>query len=354
MQKMRGGGNAGRRSRQLLPPSAPLKTIPRSFSVRFRIGRLLPFRLLLVICGICVICGWTFAAQKVQHNGTKVEGYATVVTSDSITVFDKKNQLIEIHTGKDYSALVGIAAPVTVWYTIEGGVNLLEDIVYPTKAAEFVPPDLIRDQIRRIIILPRPEGVDDSPGLVKAISDYLAQNTRWYVAPSDLAVELASRNQGPKSSLDAIDPGNGQVDMQAYLEPQRALMTSIANETRSDAVLEISILKVKANVRSGVATWDDMTEPVASRKARSLTPWEGMTKGWVYAVTADMNLWSNSGKLLWKKRRGFAVLAVQSGLGGKYHERPLKDVYDDHDAMQRWLIDTLSQLAPRTGSGGKQ
>ena len=175
MQKMRGGGNAGRRSRQLLPPSAPLKTIPRSFSVRFRIGRLLPFRLLLVICGICVICGWTFAAQKVQHNGTKVEGYATVVTSDSITVFDKKNQLIEIHTGKDYSALVGIAAPVTVWYTIEGGVNLLEDIVYPTKAAEFVPPDLIRDQIRRIIILPRPEGVDDSPGLVKAISDYLAQ-----------------------------------------------------------------------------------------------------------------------------------------------------------------------------------
>jgi hypothetical protein len=59
-----------------------------------------------------------------------------------------------------------------------------------------------------------------------------------------------------------------------------------------------------------------------------------------------MNLWSQSGKLLWKKRRGFAVLAVQSGMAGKYRERPLKEVYDNSDAMQRWLIDTLSQLAP--------
>jgi hypothetical protein len=71
-----------------------------------------------------------------------------------------------------------------------------------------------------------------------------------------------------------------------------------------------------------------------------------MTKGWVYAATADMSLWSQSGKLLWKKRRGFAVLAVQSGMGGKYRERPLKEVYDDNAAMQHWLLGTLSQLAP--------
>jgi hypothetical protein len=61
-----------------------------------------------------------------------------------------------------------------------------------------------------------------------------------------------------------------------------------------------------------------------------------------------MNLWSQSGKLLWKKRRGFAVLGVQSGMGGKYRERPLKEVYDDTAAMQRWLVATLSQLAPPT------
>ncbi len=304
------------------------------------------FRLLCSICVICVICGSTIAEQKPQHTGTKVEGYATVVTTDSITVFDKKNQMVEIHTARDYSALVGIAAPVTVWFTTKDGENFIEDIIYPTKAAEFVPPDLIREHIKRIIILPRTQDVDGTEGLVKAISKYLADNAGWYVAPPELAAEIASRSKAPKSSLDAIDPDTGQVDMQAYLEPERALMTSIANETRSDAVLDVEITRVKATVRSGIASWDDITEPVASRKSRSLTPWEGMTKGWVYAATADMNLWSQSGKLLWKKRRGFAVLGVQSGVAGKYHERPLKEFYDDHDAMQRWLIDTLSQLAP--------
>lgn len=299
-----------------------------------------------IICVICVIGGSTLAAEKPQHKGAKVEGFATVVTSDSITVFDKKNQMIEIHTDRDYSALVGIAAPVTVWYTTANGVNHLEDIIYPTKAAEFVPPDLIRQNIKRIIILPRTEGVDDAGGLVNAISQYVADNTGWYIAPSELAVEIAGRTRSSNSPLDAVDPATGQVDMQQYLEPQRALMVKIADESHSDAVMEINIVKVKATVHSGIATWDDMTEPVASRTARSLTPWEGFGKGWVYAITADMNLWSQSGKLLWKKRRGFAVLGVQSGLGGKYHERPLKEVYDNGDAMQRWLIDTLSQLAP--------
>jgi hypothetical protein len=35
-------------------------------------------------------------------------------------------------------------------------------------------------------------------------------------------------------------------------------------------------------------------------------------------------------------------------MGGKYRERPLKEVYDDNAAMQRWLLGTLSQLAPPT------
>jgi hypothetical protein len=66
----------------------------------------------------------------------------------------------------------------------------------------------------------------------------------------------------------------------------------------------------------------------------------------VYAATADMNLWSHTCKLLWKKGRGFAVLGVQSGMGSKYRERPLMEVYQGSDAMQRWLEGTLDQLAP--------
>jgi hypothetical protein len=168
------------------------------------------------------------------------------------------------------------------------------------------------------------------------------------VAPLELGAEIASRTQSSTSSLDAIDPHTGEVDMQRYLEHQRSLMTTIAEETRSDAVLEVRVIKVKASVHASVASWDDMTEPVASRKSRVFSSTLGGLggKGWVYAATADMNLWSQTGKLLWKKRRGFAVLAVQSGMGSKYHERPLTEVYGDRGAMERWLEGTFGQWAP--------
>jgi hypothetical protein len=125
------------------------------------------------------------------------------------------------------------------------------------------------------------------------------------------------------------------------------LITKIADETHSDAVLVVSILKVKASIHATTASWDDMTEQVASKKMRALTPWEGHgNKGWVYAATADMNLYNKTGRLLWKSRRGFAVLALQVGMGGGFHERPLTAVYNDNARMQRWLESTLGQLAP--------
>lgn len=325
-----------------------MKTRPIASSSDLRAWRVLSSRLFLAICVICAICGsgTALAAQKPQHTGTKLEGFATIITPDSITVFDKKNQIVEIHTDKDYTALVGIAAPVTVWYTTAGGVNHLEDIVYPNQGGTFVPRSQILENIKRLIILPRPEDVENTQGLISAISKYLTDNAGWFVAPPELAVEVASRVKGPFSSLDAIDPDTGQVDMQHYLEFQRALMTAIAQQTRSDAVLEVRIVKVKASVHSGIATWDDMTEPVASRKARTLTSWEGLGKGWVYAASADMNLWSKTGALLWKKRRGFAALGVQSGIELKYRGRPLTEVYDDSAAIERWLEETLGEIAP--------
>lgn len=299
------------------------------------------------VCVICVICGWgaLFPSEKPHHNGTKLEGFATVVTPDSITVFDKKNHAIEILTDKDYTSLVGIAAPVTVWYTTGGGVNHLEDIVYPTKTATFVPADTTLNNIKRIIILPQVEDVDNASGLISAISAYLSDNAGLFVAPPQLAMEIASQNKVPSSPLDAVDPNTGEVDLQRYLEPQRSLAEKIAEETHTDAVLEVRVVKVKAKVHASIASWDDMTEPVASRKARTLSPLTMLGgKGWVYAATADMSLWNQTGKLLWKKRRGFAVLGMQTGMGARYRERPLTEVYEDNDTMQRWLGETLGQL----------
>jgi hypothetical protein len=121
----------------------------------------------------------------------------------------------------------------------------------------------------------------------------------------------------------------------------------IAEESRSDAVMDVRVSKVKAKVRGVVASWDGMTEVVGSRKAHALNPMAGLGgKGWVYAATVDLNLWSNTGKLLWKKHQGFAALGVQSGMSVKYHERPLTEVYQDSRAMQNWLENTLGDLAP--------
>jgi len=334
----------GENAEFIVPPPLPLcargETRPPTNSLRLCAPGLLNA---FLICVIYAICG--FAAQKPQHTGIKLEGYATIVTPNSITVFDEKNHDIEILTSRDYTSLIAIAAPVTVWYTTEGGVNHLEDIVYP-QGGSFVPRDLGWGNIKRIIVLPRPQDVENSEGLMSAISKYLADNAGWFVAPPELAQEIASRFEDPTSSLDAIDPYTGEVDMQQYLERQRALMATIAKETRSDAVLEVKVLKVRATVHGSVASWDDMTEHVASRKSRVMSPLQELEgKGWVYAATVDMSLWSQAGKLLWKKRRGFAALGVQSGLATKYHERPLTEVYQDSGAMQRWLGETFAQLA---------
>jgi hypothetical protein len=202
----------------------------------------------------------------------------------------------------------------------------------------------MQEGIKRIIILPRPEGVENTSGLISAISQYLTDNAGWFVAPPDMAVEIAGRTKDSTSSLDAIDTKTGKVDMQKYLDAQSSLVETIAKETRSDAVLEVHIVKVKATVRTGVAAWDDMMDPVVSGKSHAFTPFGG--KGWVYAATTDMSLWNPAGKLLWKKRRGFAALAMQSGSASKYHERPLTEVYKDSAAMERWLSETLGELAP--------
>jgi hypothetical protein len=287
-----------------------------------------------------------FASENPQHKGTKLEGYTIGVKPDNITVVDKKGQELKILTDKDYTSIVGLGAEVTVWYTNEGGAYRLEDIEYPNEGF-FLPADQIRTNIKRIIILPKSEDVENTEGLFTAISRYLQDNAGWFAAPPELAEEISRRSKTLPSSLDAIDPKTGQVDMQRFLEAQGSLVMKIAAETRADAVLEIKVEKVKANVHGSVASWDDMVEVVGGKGTRALSKLT-LTggKGWVYAATVDMNLWSRSGKLLWKKRRGFATLGFQVGMGSKYRERPLTEVYADGEAMEKWLVATLGGLVP--------
>jgi hypothetical protein len=299
--------------------------------------------ILLIAAHVCL-----FPAQNPKHTGTKLEGYAIDVTSDSITVFDKKRQEIKILTDKDYTSRVGMGALVTLWYTNEGGAYHLQDIELPDENM-FLPADRIRENIKRIIILPKSQDVDNTQPLFAAISQYLQDNAGWYVAPAELGAEIASRTQTSSNPLDSIDPQTGQVDMQRFLDAQSSNATKVAEEARVDAVLEIKVDKVKATVRQQTASWDDMTEVVADKKTRALAKLTGIGafggKGWVYAATVEMNLWSRNGKILWQKRRGFAALGFQTGVGYKYRERPLTEVYANTEAMNNWLAATLGGLA---------
>jgi hypothetical protein len=207
--------------------------------------------------------------------------------------------------------------------------------------AQGYPTNQLRASLKRIIIWPRLTDVNNSQGLIGAISQYLTDNAGWFVAPPELALEIASRAEDPTAPPEAIDADS---DMPRFLSPEASVLNAIAVETRSDAVLEVRLVKVTASVRGYIASWDGMTESIASRKSHSFTPFGG--SGWVYAATAEMYLWSRAGFLLWKQRRGFAVLGVKSGISSKLRERPLSEVYRDSDAMQGWLEATLGTLAP--------
>lgn len=289
------------------------------------------------------------APAPTQHKSTKLEGYAIAVFPDSITVLGKKGDEVKILTDKDYTSAIGMGAVVTVWYENKSGVNRLEDIRYAQEGF-FLPSDDIRTQIKRLIILPEAEEVENSQGLIAAIANYLRANAGWFVAPAELAQEVAKRQAAPASPLDAINPNTGEVDLQKFVAAQGSPVVRVAEETRSDAVLEIKVEKVKAEVRGSVAIWDDMKDVVAGKGTRAISPLEGFGgKSWVYAVTVDMHLWSRSGKLLWKTRRGFAALGFKSGMGFKYRARPLTEVYTNQTAMENWLVTTLGDLAPPTG-----
>ena len=293
------------------------------------------------------------AAQEPQHKGTRLEGYATVVEPDRITVLDDHNQVFQILTSKDYTSQVPAATPVRVWYTTEGGANHLEDLVI-IKSVSIIPTSPLTASIKRIIILPQVEGVENSEGLISAMGKYLADNTGWYVGPPDLALEIGDRVRNSSPSLDALDPTTGDFDMERYLAAQGSLAALVASRTHSDAVLVVRVVKVRVGTKGSVASWDGITEPVKSHKSfLDSPPWE-KSINWVFAATTVMNLWSQTGNLLWQNRRGFAVVAVPSGKGSKLQERPLTNVYNDQGFMQHWLEGALGPLtSPNMGAAGE-
>jgi hypothetical protein len=87
-----------------------------------------------------------------------------------------------------------------------------------------------------------------------------------------------------------------------------------------------------------VATWDGAQQLVSSKTSRALTLLAAIPiDGHVPAATAVFKLWDTQGRPLWSHRRGFCVLALQQGIGGKFRERPISEAVQDTERDEKWL-----------------
>jgi hypothetical protein len=57
-------------------------------------------------------------------------------------------------------------------------------------------------------------------------------------------------------------------------------------------------------------------------------------------------LWDAQGKLLWSNRRGFAVLALQVGVGDKFRDRPIPEVLEDTASVEQWFTRVFGSWLP--------
>jgi len=262
-----------------------------------------------------------------------------------VTIQDATGQTVTVICTEDFTPKVAVGSEVTAWYTPKPEGNFLDWLQYPLENF-FVPADEIRRQIKKVIILPN-YGVPDSQELVERIGGYLENNLGWYVAPPLLGEEIRRRFGKQGSTLEHIDPTTGQFDANRYLQAQHALIEHLVTEARVDAVLEVNVERIQAKFTSQIAVWDGVTEPVANKAtlmAGNLAPFS--INGEVPAATVEMKLLDAQGKLLWANRRGFAVLYLRTGVGNKFRERPLSEVYQNEAGVNEWLTAALGTIAP--------
>jgi hypothetical protein len=61
----------------------------------------------------------------------------------------------------------------------------------------------------------------------------------------------------------------------------------------------------------------------------------------------ELKLWDAKGTLLWRKRRGLALLEVLRGKGNRLEERPLSEALSDTERTQHWMQATFNLIGPQ-------
>lgn len=280
-----------------------------------------------------------------QHDATEASGVLLKVEPNQLTVQAAGAPLV-LTTTEDYRDEVAVGSQVTAsYYPQDNGVNVLKSLSYPAESF-FIPVSEIAQRVHRTIVLPNSD-VPDADLLWDSMRDYLQSRFGWYVAPAYLAEEVRRRTALSGSTLDAMDPGSGNFDLSRYLHKSKAVIPSVAAQARVDSVLEADLQQVEAPVSRLLASWDGAEEPLAGATIRTLAKFSVLPrKGEVPASTVTLKLWDAQGRLLWRNRRGLALLEVLEGKSSHLKQRPLPEFLFNGQVVQAWLDSVFQSIPP--------
>ena len=302
------------------------------------------------------LCGLVWVAQLLSFSAASqaaerqpkprtIVGITTEVEPNRVTIRGGKGVDVTVETVDDFTEKVAVGSQVTAWYFPGDGANVLQWFEYPRENS-FVSPSQFRSQIKKLIILPT-DNVGQADGLFTAMGKFLESRLGWFVAPPMLAEEIRRRARKSDSTLEIIDPSTGDADLAAYVQPQGNLIRKVASEARADAVLEATVERVQVKFRSQVADWDGARQTVSGKASRTLAILSPVpVQGQVPAATVVLKLWDSQGRLLWSNRRGFAVLALQVGIGSKFRERLIPEVLEDAASLEQWFTSVFGSWLP--------
>ena len=300
------------------------------------------------ICTLAILAPAVTAAshEKEEAGATWVYGYVTKVESNRITIMSLMGnaQVLPLITQEDFTEVVAKGSKVTAWYFEQGGTYTLKWLEYPLENS-FTSSRSIRGRVRRAIILPS-SSVQGADALYDATAQFLESNLKWRFAARSLAEDIRQGKTSTASAGEAVNASNSQGNPVQAASDQRKLIPLIARETKVNAVLEIVIEQVAADVKRSAAVWDGVEEPISAPKGFLASAKSVVTpqKETVPAATVVFKLWDSQGKLMWSNRRGFALLALREGK--ELRERSLAEVFQNTDNVQRWLQMVFRSILP--------
>ena len=291
-------------------------------------------------------------SKAVKRETRELRGVVLQVEPTRLTLQSKTGENVVLTTLDDYTQRVSVGSEVTaLYYPQDTGPGLLKSLDYPGETL-FVPVGEIQRRVHRLVLMQQSE-LADADVLYDAIRDYLHGNFGWYVAPKYLAAEVTKKAERAGSILDATDTKTGNIDFSKYLGKSQGIIPTLASQTRSDGVLQVDVIEVQAPVRRLIATWDGIDQPVAGNGMRTMARISVLPhRGEVSASTVELKLWNAKGELLWRNRRGLAVLQVLAG-GNHLRDRSLPEFFNDTQAVQSWLDETFKSIGPEVESTSK-